>query len=981
MSAPHHAIVLTRPSQLRQLPSLLETMFGPLLRLGGGLAGVGAAPQGAIEVIKLFAGGETSEEKAWRLIYAALEGAIDEITTTAGPHVECRSPLHVRHLMNKGGGDIDFDHIEVPTNFLAQPASLPLLAQIQPLIEAALVRLGLDGPSSAAAARRLPEKFVGSLYRCGVSEAALHAQAIESLQTLLGSQLAVTQRQQLSWAKHRLQVKSKLNAPLLNDRWSLDELRRPPRAYWRDRAEDGRAVHHVEDLTVAFDLWVDRADPMDALRVVTGGPGSGKSSFVAWWACQQSERIPALVVPLHELHSFDLVAAVDIWRKPLGFARNPLDHDEGEARLLLILDGLDELVIDDKAGLAAARALWTSVTQLLHRNHASCRLQIVLTGRQLIVEGLGAQLRKQEVYHLLGYLPGPPQPAAERQVEWLDPEGLLARDDRRAWWQKWGELTGEGLDDAPAALETDPRLRELSDQPLLNHLLALARRASPADFGSDLNAVFARLLDQVLERPWGDGRQLPAFATLYTDELARLFELVGMAWWQRGRDGVVEAADLQAAGADADLSQSLQTFVSGLDPAAPALLLGFFMRRGPGGNGFELTQPSFADYLAARGLARLVDRLQATPVAPALIGERLARWSRATSGARITHGIVDFLEGELGSGEIVARRATLIELFRANLATGTAHLLAQDASRPCFRVEQRLDASAELALLATIGACTGALVAAVGPKPDEAAVAHIRWDPGWTPAAGQTAQAAWDLLRRLEHGDVQDGLARRLLLGLALERQELHCELTGADLRLVAAAGASFRHAVLRNARLDGADLSDAILEDASLDHARLTRADLRGAYLSGTRLRHADLRRARLDGIRSAGADLRGARLGGAWLRQAELVDADLTDASLRGARLVAADLSRSRLRGADLSWADLHGADLSHARLRDADLSRADLSDADLRGADLEDASLVGSRLAGADLRGARGLAPAQLGAAVTDATTLLPDAAVAA
>ncbi len=90
--------------------------------------------------------------------------------------------------------------------------------------------------------------------------------------------------------------------------------------------------------------------------------------------------------------------------------------------------------------------------------------------------------------------------------------------------------------------------------------------------------------------------------------------------------------------------------------------------------------------------------------------------------------------------------------------------------------------------------------------------------------------------------------------------------------------------------------------------------------------------------------------------------------------------------LSGADLQSTDLSMADLKRAILRGANLMLANLKGADLRWADLRKANLVGARLIGADLQGAdlRGtnlttaddLTYEQLGEAIGDESTGLPE-----
>ncbi len=105
-------------------------------------------------------------------------------------------------------------------------------------------------------------------------------------------------------------------------------------------------------------------------------------------------------------------------------------------------------------------------------------------------------------------------------------------------------------------------------------------------------------------------------------------------------------------------------------------------------------------------------------------------------------------------------------------------------------------------------------------------------------------------------------------------------------------------------------------------------------------------------------------------------LVGADLRGASLQDAQLQGADLQGARMQGADLQ-----GANLENARLRGASLQGANLQEVNFEGADLREtffwqANLQGAQLQGVDLRWAIGLTLQQIGSAITDEKTRLPD-----
>ena len=122
--------------------------------------------------------------------------------------------------------------------------------------------------------------------------------------------------------------------------------------------------------------------------------------------------------------------------------------------------------------------------------------------------------------------------------------------------------------------------------------------------------------------------------------------------------------------------------------------------------------------------------------------------------------------------------------------------------------------------------------------------------------------------------------------------------------------------------------------------------------------------------------ARLAGAELSRANLYYASLYLANLVEANLSSAFLVDANLTEANLTGANLAGANLIGADLSGANLAGANLIGADLSGANLSGADLSRANLSGANLSGANLSEAKRVTREQIGEAITDEKTILPD-----
>jgi hypothetical protein len=390
----------------------------------------------------------------------------------------------------------------------------------------------------------------------------------------------------------------------------------------------------------------------------------------------------------------------------------------------------------------------------------------------------------------------------------------------------------------------------LSEQPLLNHLLAVTRAATPASLTAEtsINGVYRNMLDHVWRRSWGDEGQLPALDSLTRDNFQKLFESIGLAVWQHGSGRSTTLEIVADIARREKLSGQLDILAKGAESGALDLLTAFYFRREGASDSFELTHKSFGEYFAALRLFRLVESLHRAAHDPDFEEEDgLRRWYRWTHAARITLEILAFLEGELRElsvEAIRARRETLIRLFNRNLRTGMAHLTIDGVTSAAnSREAQQRDAAAELALFTVLGACSAVLIEKTEDLDRDQRRRIVAWSAAWLDRGSSERTSTWDLLRRLEAGTAFDPIAGRYMLGMDLTQQVVRTDL--ADARCVFA---SANAAYLSGADLSHADLGHADLSDADLSGADLSHADLSGAEL----IRGANLRDANLCGVRN---------------------------------------------------------------------------------------------------------------------------------
>ena len=371
----------------------------------------------------------------------------------------------------------------------------------------------------------------------------------------------------------------------------------------------------VVELEEELDTWIQTADPNDAIRVISGGPGSGKSSFAKMFAAKLAAKgtLPVLFIPLHHFEpSDDLIDAVGEFVRMDGILpHNPLAAEQRESRLLIIFDGLDELAMQGKIAERTAQDFVREVQRkvLLFNQRETC-LQVLISGRELVVQANETNFRKDgQILHVLPYFV--PESSRGRYV---DEKKLLKQDQRQLWWQNYGAASGSGYDSLPTELDQG-NLIEITTQPLLNYLVALSLRRGELKFSkaTNLNAVYADLIKAIHERGWA-GHQHMAIQGIEETDFVRILEEIALAAWHgNGRTTTVREIERHCEGSN--LSNLLNRFQAGYQPDSKAsitrLMTAFYFRQSghdnSGDKTFEFTHKSFGEYLTAR---RIVQEVQ-----------------------------------------------------------------------------------------------------------------------------------------------------------------------------------------------------------------------------------------------------------------------------------------------------------------------------------------------------------------------------------
>ena len=750
------------------------------------------------------------------------------------------------------------DEFHFDRRFLDRPAELPVISELQQLLGFWLRGVGVPQSSAAAVADRLPSYFVYALDE----EWRKNTRSYKPLADASATPFAAATEREWSWASYAALLQRQVAESVFDEPFSLAQIFVPLNGYYFDKRTGDRSreeIAHLQErrrivvnLQEELAAWAENHDTQDTLRVLSGGPGSGKSSFakmLAAYLAAKNRRV--LFIPLHLIDpAKDLVDEVGRYLKDqVIFNQNPLDPNSPELNLTIIFDGLDELASQGKAAAETARDFVREIEKTLdRRNHQTVKLRVLISGREVIVQQNESELRRnKQVLFLLPYF------VSEDRKSFQDPGGLLQTDYRQQWWQKYGALTGRAYQGLPEPLARED-LDEITAQPLLNFLVALSFTREKIDFSKavNLNLIYDDLVKAVYERGYEKRRPYSQIRQISLEDFSRVLEEIALAAWH-GDGRTTTVREIQEHCTAAGLEKLLSVFREGAEAGITRLLAAFFFRqhgvRAGGDATFVFTHKSFGEFLTACRLIRGIRKLhnerrkrEQNPDEGWSEKEALKLWAQLCGPTAVSQYLFTFLANEtarIDTTEISQWQQTLTELFNYVLRHGTP--MEQIIEVKTFAQAMFQARNAEEALLASLNACAQRTGKISEVKPPDS-----------------TAFGTW--LKRIQgqRSGGQNVLAASCLSYLDLRESICHmADLHMADLSHSRLVGAGFVEAGLSRSNLRGAILQRAYMQGAKLYGANLQRADLKGANMERADLGKADLRGANLKGAHLEGADV----------------------------------------------------------------------------------------------------------------------------
>lgn len=697
---------------------------------------------------------------------------------------------------------------------------------------------------------------------------------------------------------------------------------------------------HIGDLHQTVWSWLELRTPSDAIRVIAGGPGSGKSTFARALAIEVIDKgtYDVLFVPLQEIEatgSFQSrIENLFKNRTDLGLdrAENPLswlgqrdpDGNAPERPLLIICDGLDEIA---PPGSSEAATVTTDFIQALgtwmnNRNSGGHFVSAIVLGRTISAQ---EAFRKLGVnHHALLRVGGLLPLKSSREYAYAEKEGCLndssqlgTIDQRTIFWDNWCRAAKLQTSELPEALQGDTEaaqaLEELTAEPLLLYLLLwtgyLDKNWKAA--ASNRNYVYEAIFQQIYARRWGQDTKSQTqineergghtgTSGIDSSDFFLLQEALGLASWATGGRTVTSDLfqPLLKIFLDPDKYDDLS---DDLSSSLKSVALQSYTRSVAADNaGFEFVHKSIGEYLIGRGLTtwliKSLEPLKARP-SDARCSQAAELLSKMFWRGSLTNEISRFFEDEI---RIRYNKRSSAKSFLDTQVIPLANWVLRNG----IPVHTIISSGADTVHYSEIE------------------LAEQRsTDVFWTGLQG-LARLAFKLADYgLEEGDHgwQSG-------PIVLDWPSPHS--FKSLFNKISAPNLIADNK--RIARFDFLDLQGQAVTDSTLGAVLFGYNEVDQSFMPETWL-----------AISLIGSDLSGLRLYGSNLSQADLRYANLEDAILSGANFG----------GAKLSHANLRRASLRRTVFSTTYLDGCDLSECDLGGAKFHNCRMSGARLAGSD------------------------------
>ena len=617
---------------------------------------------------------DSLESVAWELITEAMGQALKKMVADSRSQLQT-NPDSTKSLSDDIELSIRWSHDTISSDLFNNPKKLELLTEFRPhLIEWAKV-YELNNTEAEIFADKFPNYFAVALFDIWLHNASKFQSLHDAYENNPYKDLF---EEELAWRRYHASLEKQLDEPVFNDTFGLRNIYIPLRAAVRREKNDTEERHRTDyDIVNSHDYlneWLLEDDA--SIRVVSGGPGSGKSSFAKHFAIDAVKKeYKVLFIPLHLLDfDSDIRSALSISLNKrshiYGEIKNPFDNDTND-KVLLIFDGLDELSLTS----GKAEQSVTNFVQEVQQESRGLKgrtFKFLLLGRTQVVQGQQVSALKQAgtILELLPFYIDIQD--CQRYID--SDKASQATDQRENWWSKYTHIKELPFNGIPQKLQLskEHELNEVTSQPLLNYLVAhlFVQDVKGFDPNQNLNEIYKQLILETYRRPWGDAKHMEN-SGINEETYLKMLEHVGMIAWHGGDTRTARVKDIIEKLSDKNLRKHFDTLGEGAEKGATRLLTAFYSRKADetsdGDETFELTHKSFGEYLTARKIVTTFRNMHNlyTSDEGMTDEEVLSRWLKVCGPINIDNYLKSFLVREvtLHSSKAVEWQKTCTDLL------------------------------------------------------------------------------------------------------------------------------------------------------------------------------------------------------------------------------------------------------------------------------------------------------------------------------
>lgn len=814
-----------------------------------------AAITAGFEALKNIAVEESLESRAFVLFALSLATAMDSLTPRHGAAGKDGVGVKLKKLM---ASELASGRHVLGHGFFDNPSSNSLYKSLR--TEAATLLLDAKNfgrTTILEMAAKLDVAFNSSVNQVYRARSEYFAELVDS-----NPEATRAAQMESDWVYYRSILKKNFYvAPVFGQedtKVSLSQIYVP--LYGSCSYEDGdRSFDRSDLLDELIDDWMSSAAVHDSVRLLFGGPGSGKSSYCKALAARLAELDVVRPVHIELQHTSalsDIRHAIEtrLVSEREYFSADPIDQKDDNRPFVFIFDGLDELVVPGtQAASRVADGFVLALRGLLKSLNSAGKVRAlaIVTGRDAIMQSFAStyNVPPHAAIQVLGFTEGRHE------------GGRI--DQRPIWWSKFSDAYGFAPD-LPEALSA-VSLAEITNEPLLCFLLALSGYMTDnwEAAAENPNLIYDKLIGDVWERKWGEGaNSLPgrvgsSLKLNSRDDFDLLMESVALAAWWGGENRVATRKHLDLAFEVTNSKSIWENFRADEGEEITSLALTFYFKKSElDSQGIEFTHKTFSEYLVSRFLIRnFVGRVANALVTRDIdLQEASERWCKFGVHASTNNSILGFLRNQIklsGSALTVKHKLALDDWLSSVLENG---LPIQKSFTASFSKLEEMQRFGQLSLVSCMVALAGYFSGRGGGE---------RINVSW---AGRNAQA--QLITRLVNfmgsansseldfshfNFISDHEGMFATCLFAVETTFYNVNMEGAVLAMGYFSQCDFRHSNLRGIHASRADFTEADLRESNLQRATmdatdLLRADLRGADMTGVSLEGATIEETLMD-------------------------------------------------------------------------------------------------------------------------------------